>query len=193
MKLRLLASISFALLAHTLHAYSIEGKIIDKHSGEPISFASVAIVGSTAATMSDDDGFFTLKGKLTGLHTLKVSMVGYDTYETSVDLKDNSPITLTISLRENSVAMDELVVSANRNIVKRCEAPVVVSVLSNKLFETVNSTDLAQSLNYQSGLRVENNCQNCGFPQLRINGLEGAYSQVLVNSRPVVSSLSGVY
>lgn len=91
------------------------------------------------------------------------------------------------------VAMDELVVSANRNEVKRCEAPVVVSVLSNKLFETVNSTDLAQSLNYQTGLRVENNCQNCGFPQLRINGLEGAYSQVLVNSRPVVSSLSGVY
>ena len=193
MKLRLLASVSTALLAQTLQAYTIEGKIIDKHSGEPVSFASVAIVGSNAATMSNDDGDFTLKGKLTGRHTLKVSMVGYDPFETTVDLNDNRPINLTVSLRENSVAMDELVVSANRNVVKRCEAPVVVSVLSNKLFETVNSTDLAQSLNYQSGLRVENNCQNCGFPQLRINGLEGAYSQVLVNSRPVVSSLSGVY
>ena len=192
MKLRLLASVSTALLAQTLQAYTIEGKIIDKHSGEPVSFASVAIVGSNAATMSNDDGDFTLKGKLTGRHTLKVSMVGYDPFETTIDLNDNRPINLTVSLRENSVAMDELVVSANRNVVKRCEAPVVVSVLSNKLFETVNSTDLAQSLNYQSGLRVENNCQNCGFPQLRINGLEGAYSQVLVNSRPVVSSLSGV-
>lgn len=94
---------------------------------------------------------------------------------------------------EKYITMDEIVVSANRNAVKRCEAPVVVNVLSGKLFETVNSIDLAQTLNYQSGLRVENNCQNCGFPQLRINGLDGAYSQVLVNSRPVVSSLSGVY
>ena len=94
---------------------------------------------------------------------------------------------------EKYITMDEIVVSANRNAVKRCEAPVVVNVLSGKLFETVNSIDLAQTLNYQSGLRVENNCQNCGFPQLRINGLDGAYSQILVNSRPVVSSLSGVY
>ena len=57
----------------------------------------------------------------------------------------------------------------------------------------MNSTDLAKSLSYQSGLRVENNCQNCGFPQVRINGLEGPYSQILINSRPVVSALSGVY
>jgi len=65
--------------------------------------------------------------------------------------------------------------------------------MSAKLFETVNSTDLAKSLNFQSGLRVENNCQNCGFPQVRINGLEGPYSQILINSRPIISALSGVY
>ena len=60
---------------------------------------------------------------------------------------------------------DEVVVSANRNEVSRRVAPVVVNVMNSKLFETVNSTDLAKSLNYQSGLRVENNCQNCGFPK----------------------------
>ena len=92
-----------------------------------------------------------------------------------------------------TVGLDEVVVSANKNEVKRCDAPVVVSVIGAKLFETVNSPDLAKSLNYQSGLRVENNCQNCGFPQVRINGLEGPYSQILINSRPVVSALSGVY
>lgn len=88
---------------------------------------------------------------------------------------------------------DEVVVSANRNEVSRKAAPVVVNVMSAKLFETVNSTDLAKSLNFQSGLRVENNCQNCGFPQVRINGLEGPYSQILINSRPIISALSGVY
>ena len=68
-----------------------------------------------------------------------------------------------------------------------------VNVLSGKTLEAINSVDLAQGLNYQSGLRVENNCQNCGFPQVRINGLEGPYSQILINSRPVLSALSGVY
>ena len=92
-----------------------------------------------------------------------------------------------------TVGLDEVVVSANKNEVKRCDAPVVVNVIGARLFETVSSPDLAKSLNYQSGLRVENNCQNCGFPQVRINGLEGPYSQILINSRPVVSALSGVY
>ncbi len=99
---------------------------------------------------------------------------------------------LQISLHPSIEHMDEIVVSATRNAVRRSEAPVVVSVLGPKLFDAVQSTDLAATLSYQSGLRVESNCQNCGFPQVRINGLEGPYSQILINSRPVVSSLSGV-
>ncbi len=43
------------------------------------------------------------------------------------------------------------------------------------------------------GVRVENDCQNCGFTQVRINGLDGHYSQILMNSRPVFSALTGVY
>ena len=40
---------------------------------------------------------------------------------------------------------------------------------------------------------VEDDCQNCGFTQVRINGLDGHYSQILVDSHPVFSALSGVY
>ena len=46
---------------------------------------------------------------------------------------------------------------------------------------------------FQPGVRVENSCQNCGFAQVRINGLSGQYSQILINSRPVFSALAGVY
>ena len=42
-------------------------------------------------------------------------------------------------------------------------------------------------------MRVETNCGNCGTTQLRINGLEGQYSQVLLDSRPIFSSLASVY
>ena len=86
-------------------------------------------------------------------------------------------------MEEETIMTEEVVVSANRNEVSRKMAPVVVNVMSAKLFDAVNSTDLAKTLNFQSGLRVENSCQNCAFPQVRINGLEGPYSQILINSR----------
>lgn len=40
---------------------------------------------------------------------------------------------------------------------------------------------------------METNCQNCGFNQVRMNGMEGPYSQILINSRPIFSGLAGVY
>lgn len=104
--------------------------------------------------------------------------------------QDFAPSDSTDTVTEN---LEEVVVSATRHAVLRRDAPVVVNVLSPKTLDRVNAVDLAQALNYQTGLRVENNCQNCGFPQVRINGLDGPYSQILINSRPVVSSLSGVY
>lgn len=47
---------------------------------------------------------------------------------------------------------DEVVVSANRNEVSRKAAPVVVNVMSTKLFEMVNSTDLAKDTELPVGL-----------------------------------------
>ncbi len=194
MTLRTIATALAAVAFQYTCAYTISGKVIDKQSGETIAFASVAIEGANAATMADDNGKFELTTDKSGKLTVKASLVGYEPGAASAFVSDSHPSDeITIAMVESPLAMDEFVVSANRNVVRRCEAPVVVSVISDKLFKTVNATDLAQTLNYQPGLRVENNCQNCGFPQLRINGLDGAYSQILVNSRPVVSSLSGVY
>ncbi|NMC61251.1 MAG: TonB-dependent receptor, partial [Candidatus Methanofastidiosa archaeon] len=91
------------------------------------------------------------------------------------------------------IQLESVVVSANRNEVNRKEAPTIVNIISPKLFENTNSVCLAQGLNFQPGLRVEANCQNCGFQQVRINGLDGPYSQILIDSRPIFSSLAGVY
>ena len=68
-----------------------------------------------------------------------------------------------------------------------------MSVLDAGLFEKTNASCLAQGLSFQPGVRVEDDCQNCGFTQVRINGLDGHYSQILVDSHPVFSALTGVY
>ena len=173
--------------------YTISGHVIVKGSEENIAYANVYIIENSMGTVSNEEGQFSFKNLPEGKYTLRVSAVGYKTQTKEVIVHADYTALIHFQLEEESFVTDEVVVSANRNEVSRKEAPVVVNVMSAKLFETVNSSDLAKSLNFQSGLRVENNCQNCGFPQVRINGLEGPYSQILINSRPVVSALSGVY
>ena len=173
--------------------YTISGHVIEKDSEEDIPFATILIVGTDKGAVSNEVGQFKLTHLNEGSYTLRVSAVGYKTLEKTITVGSEYMAVVHFPLEEEAYVVDEVVVSASRTEVSRREAPVVVNILSPKLFEAVNSTDLAKSLNFQSGLRVENNCQNCGFPQVRINGLDGPYSQILINSRPIISALGGVY
>ena len=182
---------------HDHHSHShgnvIVGRVIDMEADDVIPFATVSIVETGMAQSANIDGAFEFAGLDVGKYTVRAQAVGYITIEEPVEVTAESAAMIDLRMEVDGMLIGEVVVSASRNEVKRSEAPVVVSILNEKLFERTNSTDLARSLNFQSGLRVENNCQNCAFPQVRINGLEGPYSQVLINSRPVVSALSGVY
>ena len=201
---KLILSLVLLVLSTAIPVYAIEvdpakdgntikGHIIEKNTEEDLPFATILIVETGQGMAADDTGHFTFKNIPAGEYTLRVQLVGFLTQEKKVTVSNEFGVNLHFEMEEDNVMMDEVVVSANRNEVSRKEAPVVVNVMSAKLFEMVNSTDLAKSLNFQSGLRVENSCQNCAFPQVRINGLEGPYSQILINSRPIVSALSGVY
>jgi outer membrane receptor for ferrienterochelin and colicins len=57
----------------------------------------------------------------------------------------------------------------------------------------VQANALSEGLCFQPGLRVESNCQTCNYSQLRMNGLGGGYSQILVNERAVFGPLVGLY
>ena len=171
----------------------ISGHVIEADTESDIPYANVLILETGEGTSSNEQGQFEFRKLKAGKYTLRVSAIGYITQTKEVTVSKEFTTVVHFKMKEEALVINEVVVSANRNEVRRQDAPVVVNVINPVLFEQVNSTDLAKSLNYVPGLRVENNCQNCGFPQVRINGLEGPYSQVLINSRPIISALSGVY
>ena len=183
---------------HTLYAQkeseaNIFGHVLDAANHEHLPFVNVYIKGTTLGTATNDNGHYILEHLPVGTHTVVVSFMGYKTIEQEVTLKANNSVEMNFTLEENTRLMNDVVVSANRYEVDRKEAATIVNVLTPKVFTTTNSVNLAEGLNYQPGLRVENTCQNCGVNAVRINGLEGKYSQILIDSRPVFSSLAGVY
>lgn len=172
---------------------NVYGHVINKSSGEHLPFVTIQLKGTTIVTTTDHTGHYFLKNLPEGTFTVVVKMVGYKTQEKKVAIKHDATQELNFALASDDVDLDEVVVSANRNETQRRLAPNLVNVIGGKLFDITQSTCLAQGLNFQPGVRTEDNCQNCGFTQVRINGLDGHYSQILVDSRPVFSSLNGVY
>lgn len=172
---------------------NIHGHILDAKTNQHIPYVVLSLKGTTYATGTDASGHYFLKNLPEGNYILVAEVIGYKKAEKSVKLVRNKSIEVNFMLEEEALSMNEVVVSATRNETNKKNTATIVNVASAKLFENTASSNLAESMAFQPGLRVENTCGNCGAVQLRINGLEGQYSQVLLDSNPIFSSLAGVY
>ncbi|MFR9502787.1 MAG: TonB-dependent receptor [Rikenellaceae bacterium] len=172
----------------------VTGHVVDAKKGNHIPYATVSIVGTTIGAAADGTGHFTIKNVENGEYIIEAEVIGYSPVQKKIVI-DNKTRNLDVSfeLEEDVLAMDQVVVSSTRSETLRRNSPNLVSMLSSELFNTVSATTLADGLPFQTGVRVEDNCQNCGFTQVRINGLDGHYSQIMVDSRPTFSALTGVY
>ena len=188
-----------ALLAFCMQANAqtsdphIIGHVIDKKTQEHVPYVTIRLVGTTYVTTTDDTGHYKLTTIPDGNYIIEASSVGYITATQPVTIKSNSTITMNFTIEEDALLLDQVVVTGNRSETKKRHSATLVNVVNKEIFELVSASSLADGLNFQPGVRVENDCQNCGFTQVRINGLDGHYSQILMNSKPVFSALAGVY
>lgn len=89
--------------------------------------------------------------------------------------------------------LDPLVVTGTRTERRLSEVPVRTEVISSEDVQKTSSNTLADAVEWTTGVRVENDCQNCNFQQIRLLGLQGNFTQILNDGRPSLSSLSSVY
>lgn len=171
----------------------LTGHVLDERTGEHLPYVNVQVKGTNIGTVTDESGHYLMQDLPIGRQTIVFSYVGYETLELPVNIEADRTVELKAVLSEMSKQLNGVVVTANRYATKRQEAATIVNVLSPKLFETTAVACMAEAVAFQPGLRVENSCSNCGKTDLRINGLQGQYTQILMDSRPVFSSMASVY
>ncbi len=183
---------AMAMLCQAQDAH-IVGHVVDQATGEHMPFVSVQLKGTSYGGLTDETGHYFIKNLPVGRRTVVYSCVGYETEERVVEIKPNTTTEIKVEMHEESYLVDGVVVTANKYETKKRETATIVNVVSPVLFENTTAHCMADVLGFQTGLRVEQTCSNCGVPSLRINGLEGQYSQILMDSRPIFSSLASVY
>jgi len=171
---------------------TIQGQIA--HAGEKIEFANIQIKGTSLGTVTDLAGNFTIANVPYGEVTLIASMVGYESKEQQIIMDENkSIINLDFDLTPTQILIDQVVVTGTKTFKRQTQSPVIVNIISSKTLDNVQACNLSEGLKFQPGLRVETDCQTCNYTQLRMNGLGGGYSQIVINGRPIFSPLTGLY
>ena len=171
----------------------IHGHVVDRNTGEHLPYIVVILKGTTLGVSTDHTGHYMLRNIPEGTFTVEVSAIGYKTRTQEINIRKGKAYEINFTLEEDHVQIDGVIVSATRSETTRRMSPTLVNVVGMDVYNRTNSTTVAQGLSFQPGVRVENNCQNCGFQQVRINGLDGQYTQILIDSRPIFSALAGVY
>ena len=187
----LMAAVAMAQAERPTDA-NIGGHIIDE-TGEHVPYCLVKVTDLNLAVLTDASGHYVFRDLQPGTHIIEVSYTGYQKQSAKFTIAADQTLELNFTIQPDAFLLEQVVVTASKSEQVRRLSPSLVNVVPGKIFDRVGACSLADGLGFQPGVRVENDCQNCGFTQVRINGLDGHYSQILMNSRPVFSALAGVY
>ena len=186
-----------ALLVHFCAAPAVAdaacaiGGVVRDMKRQPLAGAVVTLVSGGAVLTTGSDGEFLFTSLSTGRHELVVVADGFAVAGDRVACTDGESVSLEFELAP--AFGEELVVTGTRTAKRLAEVPVHTQIVPRSEIEMTASRTLADAVEYTSGLRVESNCQNCNFSQIRMLGLEGPYSQLLIDGVASVSSLAAVY
>ncbi|MCP2605644.1 TonB-dependent receptor, partial [Candidatus Aminicenantes bacterium AC-335-O07] len=139
----------------------------------------------------DDSGNFEINGIPEGRYHIEVYAEGFINYSSDFFILKQNELNFRIILIKK--LKEEIVVTATRTPKLFDEVPVKTDVINAEEIVNKAAVNLAETLYQTTGVRVENDCQNCNFTQVRINGMEGKYTQILIDSSPVLSAMTGVY
>ncbi len=194
----LLVALAFALIPAAAAAgtaphapRSVEGVVRDQTS-LVLPGVTVVLLPTRAETVTDPDGRFRFDGLEPGHYRITVTLAGVGSGESrSLDLVASRSATVDLVL--SAAFAETVVVTGTRTRLTLAEAPVRTEVIPTKAIEQLAPRTLADTLEFTPGVRVDNNCQNCNFSQIRLLGLDGTYTQILIDGQPLVGSLAQVY
>lgn len=154
-----------------------------------------ATPGELGRRETDAGGQVVFPGVRPGSLSVMASAEGFYSNEaTAVGLVAGRETVVTLELQTRRVVSETIVVTGSGTESLVHEAPVRTDLITPEVVERQVKSTVAEAFQATiSGVRMEMNCQNCGFMQLRMNGLEGPYTQILEDGLPSYSGVTSVY
>ncbi len=181
-----LVLLSVSSIAYTQLKGKVEG------GGQGLFGATVVIESIKKGTTTKEDGTFLIEDIPSGEYEVSFSYIGFRKIIKKITISDENETTLFIELDEDT-SLEEIVISANLKPRRKSETVIPVEVYSSSFLEQNPSPSIFESLDNINGVRPQINCSVCNTGDIRINGLEGPYTSVLIDGLPIVSSLASVY
>ena len=172
-------------------AGTVKGTVI--HNGNPVPGVNVGIEGLRMGSATDEEGRFTIANIPAGTYRLRASAVGYRKASRDIEVEAGETQEIMLELKESLLELDQVVVTGTMKETYVKDSPVKVNVVSSRFLDKNPSGNIMESVGFINGLYNKVSCGVCGTNSIRINGMEGPYTSVLIDGMPIMGSLASVY
>lgn len=182
-----------ASIAHSQNSFS--AKILDSETKEALAGASASIDSLQLYSSADESGMVTIDNIPDGIYEIEFSLIGYNkiVITQTFPLETNQPI--DIMLVSDSEELEEVVIiSSTRSTRTIQNIPTRVEFISGEeLDEKANMKpgDIRLLLSESTGIQTQQTSATSANASIRIQGLDGRYTQILKDGFPLYSGASG--
>lgn len=163
----------------------------DQLTHEALFGAIVRIRGTQVAGTTDATGTILLNNVPDSVHIVTYSFIGYK--DKTDTLFFPLPLPRTVFLEAEGEAMDEVVVESTRSNRSIDNIPTRTEVLTEEIDEasTMDPSKVAHMLTHSTGIQVQQTSATSNMANVRIQGLDGRYTQILKDGFPNYGGFSG--
>ena len=181
-----------ACSTYAQHTVSVAIKKNDNNA--PLAGATATIVSLNKTTVADSLGIANFVNIAAGTYQIKISYVGLKEQEATVQVPQGDSATLEVLLEEGEEYEEEVIVTATRISRTISNIPTRVEVISGEeLMEKANMKpgDIRMLLSETTGIQTQQTSATSFNAGIRIQGLEGRYTQILRDGYPLYSGFAG--
>lgn len=163
----------------------------DSSTHELLIGASAVVKGTLNGSLANVNGEITITNIANGEHTLVFSFIGYQTIERKFSFPLSS--VQVIYLTPTSGELDEIIIEGTRSNRSIANSPTRVEVLTEEIDEasTMDPSKIAHLITHSTGIQVQQTSATSNTANVRIQGLDGRYSQILKDGFPLYGGFSG--
>ena len=168
--------------------------ILDKDEKEPLTGAIVSVQGTANAASTDKEGKVVLTNILDGKQVIECSFMGFQTRIDTLSFPLKNEEFITVYLEEEDEELEEIVVSSTRSSRTISDIPTrIETVAAEELDEKAASqpSNIKMILTESTGIQTQQTSATSANASIRIQGLDGKYTQLLRDGFPLYSGFAG--
>ena len=193
MKYQTLFIILFVPVSFTFAQNSVKFEVREEN-GEALTGVNIVIEDTYTGTVTDTEGKAILENLPDGVVEISISYMGFAEEEITLVFPRDNNKTFEIALEEDQEELEEVTIATTRSSRTIEDIPTRIEVItSEELGEkaAMNSSNIGMLLSETTGVQMQQLSLNSGNSSIRIQGLDGRYTQILKDGFPLYGGFAG--